>query len=44
METDASQARQLANMFLKVCSSRDNKSWDGPDGFLATDHSGGGPS
>ena len=37
MATDASQARQLANMFLKVCSSRDNKSWDGPDGFLATE-------
>ena len=34
METDASQARQLANMFMKVCSLRDNKSWDG---FLATE-------
>ncbi len=34
METDASQARQLANMFMKVCSLRDNNSWDG---FLATE-------
>ena len=34
MATDASQARLLANMFMKVCSSRDNKSWDG---FLATE-------
>ena len=35
MATDASQARQLAKEHLQVCSSRDNKSWDGPDGFLA---------
>ena len=34
MATDASQARRLANMFMKVCSLRDNNSWDG---FLATE-------